>query len=133
MPVIVTVLCVAVAIACSGSPSQPDRVPEGKPFALKIGESALATDEIRIKFDAVRSDSRCPSGARCIWAGEAEIAVTVSRGAETPESRALVLPGERASTTFQNVTITFTALDPYPGIGAASKEDYRATFIVNLR
>ena len=134
MPFLFTALLVAAAMACSGGPSQPDRVPKEKPFVLKIGESALTTDDIRIRFDAVRSDSRCPSGAQCIWAGEATIAVTLSRYGEIPTGRELVLPGERASTTFQNFTITFTALAPYPGSGGGtSKEDYRATFVVNLR
>src|SRR5688500_20001089 len=58
--------------ACNGSPTEPDRVRTGRPFDLRVGDSALTTDDLRVRFDAVRSDSRCPIDAICVRAGEAE-------------------------------------------------------------
>ncbi len=126
------VLMVAM-VACTGSPAQPDRVTKDKPFELRAGEAALTADDIRIRFDTVRSDSRCPSGAQCIWAGEAVVAVTLSRG-ETSAGRELTIPGERSSTTFETVTVTFQGLQPYPGTGRNTQPgDYVATFVVTVR
>ena len=76
-------------VACSGSPTQPDRVPTGRPFDLRVGDSALTTDDVRIRFDTVRSDSRCPMDAFCVRAGEAVIALTIGRTGEVPVGREL--------------------------------------------
>ena len=73
---------VVMMVACNGDPTQPDRVANDKPFELRVGDAALTTDDLRMRFDAVRSDSRCPSDALCVWAGEAVIALTLSRAGE---------------------------------------------------
>ncbi|HJU41237.1 MAG TPA: hypothetical protein VJ691_00425 [Vicinamibacterales bacterium] len=116
------------------SPTQPDRVPKGEPFDLRIGESALTTDDVRIRFDAVRSDSRCPMNVLCIRAGEAVIALTLSRVGEIAVGRELDTTPARSSTTFLNFTITLSSLQPYPRTDRQIRPaDYVATFIVSLR
>lgn len=118
---------------CSG-PTQPDRVPKGEPFDLRIGESALTTDDVRIRFDAVRSDSRCPMDAICVRAGEAVIALTLARVGEIPVGRELDTTPARSSTTFLNFTITLTSLQPYPRSDRQIRPaDYVATFVVRAR
>ena len=128
-------VCAAVLlttlVACGGSPSQPDRVPAGQPFDLRVGDSALTTDDLRIRFDTVRSDSRCPLDALCVRAGEAVIALTISRGGEIPVGRELDTTPARSSTTFQNFTITLLSLQPYPRSGRQIQPgDYVATLVV---
>ena len=116
------------------SPTQPDRVPKNEPFDLRIGESALTTDDVRIRFDTVRSDSRCPMDALCVRAGEAVIALTVSSVGEIPVGRELDTTPARSSTTFLHYTITLSSLQPYPRSDRQIRpEDYVATFIVNVR
>ena len=116
------------------SPTQPDRVPKNEPFDLRIGESVLTTDDIRIRFDAVRSDSRCPMDAICVRAGEAVIALTLSRDGEVPVGRELDTTAARSATTFLNFTITLSSLQPYPRSDRQTRpEDYVATLIVSLR
>jgi hypothetical protein len=113
------------------SPTQPDRVLNGEPFDLRSGESALTTDDVRITFNTVRSDSRCPTGVNCIRAGEAVIAVTVSRGGEIA-GRELEFTPARSSTTFANFTITLTQLQPHPRSDREIRSgDYVATFVVS--
>ena len=125
---------IVLAIGCSGGPTQPDRVPTGKPFELKVGESALTTDDLRIKFDAVRSDSRCPVDVTCVRAGEAVIAITVGRVGEVPEGRELDTTPARSSTTFLNFTITLSSLQPFPRSDRQIQPgDYIGTFIVLVR
>jgi len=118
-------------VACNGSPTQPDRVPTGRPFDLRVGDSALTTDDVRIRFDTVRSDSRCPMDAFCVRAGEAVIALTVGRTGEVPVGRELDTTQARASTTFLNFTITLSSLQPYPRSSSQIQPgDYVATFVV---
>ena len=124
---------VLLAAACA-SPTQPDRVPKGEPFDLRIGESALTTDDVRIRFDTVRSDSRCPMDAICVRAGEAIIALTLSRTGEAAVGRELDTTPARSSTTFLNFVITLSQLQPYPRSDRQIQPgDYVATFVVTLR
>jgi hypothetical protein len=127
-------LLVLATAGCSGNPTQPDRVPKGEPFDLRVGDAALTTDDIRIRFDTVRSDSRCPMDALCVRAGEAVIALTVGRTGEVPEGRELDTTPARSSTTFRNFTITLSSLQPYPRSDRQIQPgDYLATFVVSVR
>ena len=126
-------LMLLLVAGCAG-PTQPDRVPKNEPFDLRLGESALTTDDIRIKFDTVRSDSRCPSDVNCVRAGEAVIALTLSKEGEIPVGRELDTTPARSSTTFLNFTITLSQLQPYPRSDRPIQPgDYIATFIVQAR
>jgi len=124
-------LLIILCTACSGSPSQPDRIPKGQPFDLRVGDSALTTDDLRIRFDTVRSDSRCPMDALCVRAGEAVIALTIGRTGEVPVGRELDTTPARSSTTFLNFTITLSSLAPYPRSDRQIQPgDYVATLVV---
>ena len=119
------------AAACNGGPTQPDRVPSGQPFDLRVGDAALTTDDLRIRFDTVRSDSRCPLDALCVRAGEAVIALTVGRAGEIPVGRELDTTPARSSTTHLNFTITLSSLAPYPRSDRQIQPgDYMATLVV---
>jgi hypothetical protein len=49
-------------------------------FKLKVGESAKALREgLKVEFDSVAEDSRCPRGVTCIWAGNAKILLKVEK------------------------------------------------------
>lgn len=55
---------------------------------LKEGESVFLKDQqINVKFVKVLADNRCPLNARCIWAGNATVAIEVM----TPTSRPQVV------------------------------------------
>ena len=127
------VVLILLSAGCS-SPTQPDRVPKDQPFDLRVGESALTTDDLRIKFDTVRSDSRCPIDAICVRAGEAVIALTISHAGEIPVGRELDTTPARSSTDYLNFRITLSELQPYPRSDRQTPlGDYVATFIVTLR
>ena len=121
-------------VACGGGPTQPDRVPTGQLFDLRVGDAALTTDDLRIRFDTVRSDSRCPMDVICVRAGEAVIALTIGRVGEVPVGRELETTPAGASTTFQNFTITLSSLQPYPRSDRQIQPgDYIGTFVVDVR
>jgi hypothetical protein len=118
---------------CAG-PTAPDRVPSGEPFDLRVGQSALTSDDLRITFDAVRSDSRCPMDALCVRAGEAVIAVTLARDGDVAVGRELDTTPARDSTPYLNFTIALSSLQPYPRSDRQiERADYVATFIVSVR
>ena len=49
-------------------------------FKLKMGESAeMPREGLKIEFDSVAEDSRCPKGVTCIWAGNAKILLKVKK------------------------------------------------------
>lgn len=129
---VLAVLLLVPIVACSGGPTQPDRVPKGAPFNLRIGESALTTDDLRIRFDTVRSDSRCPMDALCVRAGEAVIAITLSLPGEAAVGREVDTTPARSQARYSRFTITLSQLQPYPRsdrqIQAA---DYVATLVVH--
>jgi len=71
-------LLVAFLAGCSSSPSAPGDVPLGREFVLEPGESATVEGtDVRITFQRVVEDSRCPVDVVCVRAGDAVVALTV--------------------------------------------------------
>lgn len=92
------------------------------------------TDRLRIRFDTVRSDSRCPMDALCVRAGEAVIAITLSLPGEAAIGRELETVPAKSQTGYSRFTITLSSLAPYPRSDRPIQpNDYIATFVVNVR
>ena len=92
------------------------------------------TDGLRIRFDTVRSDSRCPMDALCVRAGEAVIAITLSLPGEIAIGRELETVPAKSHTSYSRFTITLSSLAPYPRSDRQIRPtDYIATFVVNVR
>lgn len=66
--------------ACDSSPSAPSSdVPLSQEFTLKPGESATVQGtDLRVSFDKVVGDSRCPADVVCIQAGDVVVALVAS-------------------------------------------------------
>jgi hypothetical protein len=126
------IVAVLAACACSGSPTQPDRIPAGQPFELGVGQTATMTDGLRIRFDTVRSDSRCPMDALCVRAGEAVIAITLSLPGQLAIGRELETVPAKSHTSYSRFTIALVQLQPYPRSDRQIRPaDYVATFTVS--
>ena len=123
----------AVALAgCFDNPTGPDAV-VNQPFQIKIGEIAALPGDARLRFDNVRTDSRCPIDAICVRAGEAIIAVTVMRGGGN-EAHDVYTTAPQSQFSYANYVITLTDLQPYPRSDQKAKpEDYVATFVVQTQ
>jgi hypothetical protein len=88
----VTVLTACFGTACSvAGPHQPLPLPQaqslrvamGSVFKLPVGGSAqIEGTALQVGFDAVTSDSRCPKGEQCVWAGDAAVRVWLQDGAQ---------------------------------------------------
>jgi hypothetical protein len=69
---VVRIAAALAAMACSNDPTAPlDRA-----FTLDVGQTVSVDDaELSIKFLRVTEDSRCPSNAQCVWAGNGQIEI----------------------------------------------------------
>lgn len=57
----------------------------GAGFKLRVGGVAsIAGEKLRVEFQELLSDSRCPVGVVCVWAGEAKIRVRIERPPDAP-------------------------------------------------
>ena len=117
-------LVVALGGACGSNPTIPS-LPAT--VTLAPGESATA-ESVRVTFVQVLSDSRCPTNAMCVVAGEAiaQFKITV-RGNEATSDLGVVDPAKR-STAVGGTTFVLEALQPHPIAGQSTDpKAYRAT------
>ena len=127
--VIVVAVAAMMAAAC-WNPTAPDAV-AGVPFDVKVGSTATLDDGLRIRFDAVRADSRCPMDAQCIRAGEAIITVSMTMSKGSPETREMRTDATGSKITYADHSIELTALAPYPrSTQTIEPREYVATFVV---
>jgi hypothetical protein len=130
--VAVAILVLLVFPACSG-PAQIS-VPPGQSVNLALGHEAVITGEpLIIRFAEVISDSRCPTGATCIWQGQVSARLDITYQ-DNKTSMVLTQPGltsEPAMADFNDYQFQFE-VQPYPEVGKQiSKGDYRLELTVS--
>lgn len=105
------------------------------PFsAIRAGSCETATVAgagIEICLDSVMTDSRCPKGMQCVWAGTALARFSISINGESPQVHEMSVeyfPFQMYPPTIiqQGYKITFSTLSPYPGEKFYSYEALRA-------
>ncbi|HEX8691911.1 MAG TPA: hypothetical protein VF746_05810 [Longimicrobium sp.] len=141
---LVAFACVALA-ACNAQDATSPLAPAGpanatagttaflnQPFTLRTGQTAVVSGEgLSVRFESVPSDSRCPTGVQCIWAGNAVVRVVLSKDGKAAGFE-LNTNLEPRTASYLNYEIELLQLDPYPTAkgGAISQSQYRATFVV---
>jgi hypothetical protein len=112
---LVCLLLPIVSLSCAAEP--PIKAMLGEQFSLPIGQTVdIVGQGLSIKFDAVTSDSRCPSGAECVWAGEATCRMVI-KFQETETEVIFTQTGNSISQAkSQGYTFSFQ-LAPYPQVG----------------
>ena len=104
----------------------------GASYVLRAGQSVLVAPAARLKLERV-NDSRCRTGAVCIWAGYISYSFTLKSRSGT--SRFVLsdsMPGAARSAVRQKMTFTLVSVAPQapPAVDAAVP-DYRVTLLVN--
>lgn len=94
----------------------------GETFELGVGYTAIiGQDVLRVRFDEVAADSRCPRLTVCVQAGDVQVAITVASTGQRPTS--YVLGGatdsngvllETAEILHDGFTVQLMQLTPYP-------------------
>ena len=90
-------------------------------------------EEVSIKFINIISDSRCPTGAECVWAGEAELQFIVNKANDSIKFN-LISSGQHfgQNTILFDLQIKLLEVIPYPDVSKSiAIEDYKAKIIVD--
>lgn len=86
--------------------------PFGDRVILKKGMSAEVAPSATLSFVDIVSDSRCPEGAQCVWAGEVTIAMTLA----TPlGNKSFELSGHAATQSALSYRVELLEYGPCPG------------------
>lgn len=107
----------------------------GTPFVVKAGEiNQDCPGQLSITLVRVDSDSRCPSNANCVWAGNAEVVFIFRNGDEETEftlDTNASMQGSENEKKVLGYSIKLNGLTPYPEISMQIKEkDYRADITI---
>ncbi len=126
---------VAAAVAVFAVSAQAaERV--GRELKVKVGRTVTFRGEtLRLRFAKVASDSRCPEGVDCVWAGNAEVIIEASAGGARSR-RTLSLntnagQGRAGEATYRGYTVKLVGLTPYPKAGRKIRQgEYVAALLV---
>src|SRR5436190_3877221 len=131
---IASCLCASVCVGCGGHPSEPSQLTFGQAFELRPGTSAILRDGLNVRFEGVRSDSRCPMDALCVWAGDAIITVWLSQPAGSQVERELHTDPSGSEASYLAYVIKLVALAPYPRSDRQIRpDDYVAILTVEAK
>src|SRR4051812_44289468 len=101
-------------------------------IVLAVGASQrIADTRLTITLEAVVEDSRCPSGATCVWDGDASVRIRVDDdGRSVLRTLHTNLEAAREA-EFNGLVIRLQTLTPRPTANRPPDRDaYRATFLV---
>ncbi len=123
-------------------PNGSEFAESGEPFSLGVDRAAvIGQDVLRVRFDGVIEDSRCPSDVLCVQAGSVHVAITVATsqvratsyvlGGETNFEGVLLAP---ASIEHEGFTVRLLQVTPYPQTpdSPIAADAYVATFVVDV-
>lgn len=112
-------------------PQSSGNVALGQEFKIKNGKEAVVRGEkLSIKVQSV-SDSRCATGATCIWAGNGEVVIKVAKENKKQVVAKLNTSTEPKEIAYRGFRIKLIALSPYPRINQSiDPKNYEATMLV---
>jgi hypothetical protein len=87
----------------------------GENFTIRYHESATVQNEgLTLIFAELVNDSRCPSGAECAVAGNAEVRVSAVKNEQPQDLSLNTGPDHPTQAIYQNYTVQLVSLVPYP-------------------
>ena len=129
------IVATLASLACSiANPGKTHVFEIGKAVTLRAGEFAQASGEgLRLGFDRVTADSRCPKGEQCVRAGDATARVWLQQGGGAKETGELkTSPGTAQAGRLLGYEVRLLSLDPYPMSGKPiANTDYIATLLLS--
>ncbi len=119
---------------CStAGPASAVPIAPGKGFSLKMGEYGQTRDAtLRVGFERVMADSRCPKGEQCVWAGDASARVWLEVGNAPREYHDLhTAAADAQAASAAGLVVRLLRLDPYPHKGKTlAPGDYLLTLML---
>jgi hydroxymethylpyrimidine pyrophosphatase-like HAD family hydrolase len=90
-------------------------------------------DDLKIIFNNVSEDSRCPEGTTCTWEGQVKVNLTIKTKNSSKQVE-ILRKGKQKENAIQQIgehTIYLMAVNPYPKDGEKiAQEDYKITMVV---
>lgn len=119
--IVATLLISFLIFSCSKKELTPSL---DETFKLSFEQSAqIESENVTIKFVDV-TDSRCPDGAQCVWAGEGVVSLNVNN---SEFDISTLSPTDTLGYTFSIIS-----LNPYPILDAELKnKDYQVELMVS--
>lgn len=119
----IIVLIFLLLIYASGCTNDMNQISADKTFELDYKQIKYFPDHTAsITFDSVLNDSRCPNGAQCVWAGNAEVKFIYSAGTQNSAFILNTLNTFRTDTLINGYRIKLIRLNPYPQMGFPIKQ-----------
>ena len=125
-----------LAACASGGGTAPTSPTPGvnEEFTLAPGQAATVKDaQVRITFERVTDDSRCPTDVTCIWEGDATVVLRIKETADevTREVHTQGDPPRSRKAPAGDYVVTLVRLDPMPRSTAPIEASaYRATLLI---
>jgi hypothetical protein len=114
---------------------EPVYVKLSEEFELVINQTAvIEPSNIKVRFDAITEDSRCPSDVVCIWEGQVTMRISIARTFDNVQALDLTLRGGEealATKTWNGYSIKLLRVEPYPTSQGIEASDYVATLLVS--
>lgn len=130
MRVTALVFCLLATTGCLFESSTAPSGPVNVELTLAPGETVSVQGAgLRIRFEGVSGDSRCPADALCVLGGDAIVRIVANPGSG---ERAYELhTGSMTPVQHDDLTIELVRLEPYPFSARTIRpEEYRATLRV---
>jgi len=89
---LVATLLAMTAPGCASGGEDPAAGAPGGEYTLQPGERVGLADDTALRYVGVVSDSRCPPGAKCIRAGEAEVRFELTPQGAPPTTVDVITP-----------------------------------------
>jgi hypothetical protein len=131
----VAAVALVAGAACTSSPTAPGGAFRTQ-VTLKPGEAtAVVSTPLRVAFQRVENDSRCPMNALCIQSGDALVALRVSvdggSGADVNLRTRGSATTDHLSATVAGYQLSIAGLLPYPiTTSPIAHDDYRLTLVI---
>ena len=115
---------------CSSDGSMGPTGPLDVQLVLAPGETAnVENAAVRLRFEGVNGDSRCPADALCIWGGDALVRISMMSGGTVATYD--LHTGSMQPARHGDLTIALVQLSPYPFSNRTiAPNEYRATLRV---
>jgi len=116
-------------------PTAPRTVTEAEDFELAPGQSVLLRPgDLKVTFEKVSGDSRCPVDVVCVWAGDGVVSVSLSQPSQekaTHDLHTSVGPATPGQIVYGGRTVKLVKLAPQPhSTTPIAPGSYRATLRV---
>ena len=107
----------------------------GQEFDVRVGQwVTIEGERLRVTFDRVAEDSRCPEGVQCVWAGNAKVVLRLSKARKRASTLSLNTGLDPKQGAYRGYEVKLVKLDPYPKEGKQiRRRDYVATLVVSRR